>query len=154
MSSICSNKSPDNLHSHPFLLICLLPGENYHDKHILWQVKLKESTFMWICICWGYVISKKNFCSCYFFQLDTNSHSAFLQSAWHNCTFLQLFPLCQILWLCTSLFFLGNQTKKALQPILLFQAKYPDTVKATIKITGSSFLQWVQFDPRGDAKTA
>lgn len=35
---------------------------------------------------------------------------------------------------CTSLFFLGNQTEIALQPILLFQANYLDTLKATIKI--------------------
>lgn len=35
---------------------------------------------------------------------------------------------------CTSLFFLGNQTKIALQPILLFQANYPDTLKEAMKI--------------------
>lgn len=98
--------------------------------HILREVELKERTFLWICLWWDCLMSRKSFYLCFFLQRNTNSHSAFCEALDKIVYFWDCFLFARCCD-CTSFFFLENQTKIALQLILLFQANYPDTLKAT-----------------------
>lgn len=78
----------------------------------------------------GCLVSKKSSNLCFFLHRGTNSHSAFCEVLDKTGYFWDCFP-CARCCDCTSLLFSENQTKIALQLILLFQAYYPDTLKVT-----------------------